>query len=153
MISTLNTYLIKNSSLSMIFLDDFKIFRMTLTRLTKKISTILLMNNWIVFVFALYVLTKLKRNCRWKKIISKNFKKLHDTWLSWFDSVKWIERFFENWKIERYSSWFAINSCLSERTKTYFLNESSMKLKINKKFLSNCITKTNIKIEKIFIDA
>ena len=35
----------------------------------------------------------------------------------------------------------------------YFLNESSMKLKINRKFWSNCMTKTSIKIEKTFIDA
>ena len=137
----------------MIFFDDLEILRMTLMKLTKRISTILSMNNWIVFVFVLYVLTKLKRNCRWKKIISKNLKESHDTWLFWSNSVKWIEKSFENSKIKRYSSWFAINNCLNERTRTYFLNESSMRLKINRKFLSNCMTKTNIKIEKIFIDA
>ena len=34
----------------------------------------------------------------------------------------------------------------------YFLNKSSIKLKINRKFWSNCMTKMNIKIEKTFIN-
>ena len=39
------------------------------------------------------------------------------------------------------------------QTKMYFLNKSSMKSKINKKFWNNCMTKTNIKIKKTFINA
>ena len=137
----------------MIFLDDFKIFRMTLTRLTKRISTISLMNNWIAFVFALWASVKLRKNCRWKKVISKSHKESRDIWLFWPDSMKWIERPFENSRIERCSFWFAISSCLSVRTRMYFLNESSMRSRINRRFWSNCMTKTNIKIEKTFIDA
>ena len=144
--------MIENILLSIIFLNDFKILWITLTKFTKKISTILSMNNWIVLMFILYMSTKLKRNCRWKKIISRNFKELHDIWLSWFNSVIWIEKSFENSKVKCYSFWFAINNCSSERIKTYFLNELSIKLKINRRFLNNCMIKTNIKIEKIFID-
>ena len=96
---------------------------------------------------------KLKKSCHWKKVILKNYKKSRDIWLFWFDLMKWIERFFANSKIERCSFWFAINSCLNVQIKMYFLNESSMKLKINKKFWNNCMTKANIKIKKTFIDA
>ena len=83
----------------------------------------------------------------------KNHKESRNIWLSWSDSVKWIEKSFINLKIERCSFWFAINNCLNVRTKMYFLNKSSMRLKINRKFWNNCMTKTNIKIEKTFIDA
>ena len=67
--------------------------------------------------------------------------------------MKWIERSFENSRIERCNFWFAINNCLNVQTRMYLLNESSMKSKINRKFWNNCMTKTNIKVEKIFIDA
>ena len=83
----------------------------------------------------------------------KSHKKSRDIWLFWSDSMKWIERSFANSKVERYNFWFAINSCLNVQTKMYFLNKSSMKLKISRRFWSNCMTKTNIKVEKTFIDA
>ena len=95
---------------------------------------------------------KLRKNCYWKKIILKNHKESRDIWLFWSDLMKWIERSFANSRIEYCNFWFAISSCLNVRIKMYFLNESSMRLKINRKFWSNCMTKTNIKIEKIFID-
>ena len=96
---------------------------------------------------------KLRKNCHWKKIILKSHKESRDIWLFWPDLMKWIERSFANSKIERCNFWFAINSCLNMQTRMYFLNESSMKLKINKRFWSNCMTKTNIKVKKTFIDA
>ena len=96
---------------------------------------------------------KLKKNCHWKKIILKSHKKSRDIWLFWSDSVKWIEKSFANLKIEHCNFWFAINSCLNVQIKMYFLNESLIRLKISRKFWSNCITKTNIKVKKIFIDA
>ena len=137
----------------MIFLDGFEISRMTLTRLTKRISTISLMNNWIAFVFVLWASVKLKKSCRWKRVISKNHKESRGIWLSWSGSVKWIEKSFENSKVERCSFWFAINSCLNVQTRMYFLSESSMRSRISRKFWSNCMTKTSIRIEKAFIDA
>ena len=104
-------------------------------------------------MFVLWASMKLKRNCHWKKIILKSHKKSRDIWLLWSDSMKWIKRFFANLKVERCNFWFAINNCLNVRTRMYFLNKSSMKLKISRRFWSNCIMKTNIKIEKTFIDA
>ena len=104
-------------------------------------------------MFVQWTSMKLKKNYHWKKIILRNHKKSRDIWLFWSDLMKWIERSFVNLKVERYSFWFAINNCLNVRTKMYFLNKLSMKLKINRKFWSNCMTKINIKIEKIFIDA
>ena len=146
-------YSTKNTQLRMIFLDDFEIFWMTLTRFTKKISTISLMNNWIAFVFALWASVKLRKNCHWKEVILRNHKESRDIWLFWSDSMKWIERFFANSKIECCSFWFAINNCLNVRTRMYFLNKLSMRLKISRRFWSNCMTKINIRIEKTFIDA
>ena len=96
---------------------------------------------------------KIKKKLLLKKIISKSYKESRDIWLFWFNSLKWIEKFFKNLKIKHYSFWFAINNCLNVQTKIYFLNESSMKLKISRKFWNNCMTKMNIKIKKIFINA
>ena len=145
-------YSTKNTQLRIIFFDDFKIFQITLTRFTKRISTISLMNNWIAFMFVLWTSMKLRKNCHWKKVILKNHKESRDIWLFWPDSMKWIEKFFINSRVERCNFWFAINNCLNIWTRMYLLNESSMKLKINKRFWNNCMMKMNIKIEKTFID-
>ena len=96
---------------------------------------------------------KLRKNCYWRRIILRNHKESRDIWLFWFNSMKWIERFFANSRIKRCNFWFIINSCLNVRIRMYFLNESLMRLKINRRFWNNCMTKTNIKIEKTFIDA
>ena len=128
-----NIYSTRNTQLLMIFLDDFKIFRITLIRFTKKISTISLINNWIAFIFILWTSMKLKRNCHWKKVISKNHKESRNIRLFWFDLMKWIERFFKSSRIECCSFWFAINNCLNKQTRMDFLNESSMRSKINRK--------------------
>ena len=104
-------------------------------------------------MFILWTSMKLKKNYHWKKIILRNHKKSRDIWLFWSDSMKWIEKSFANSKIECYNFWFAINNCLNMQTRMYFLNKSSMKLKISRKFWNNCMIKTNIKIKKIFIDA
>ena len=104
-------------------------------------------------MFALWTSIKLRKSCHWKKIILKNHKESRDIWLFWFDSMKWIEKSFANSKIKHCNFWFAINNCLNVQTRMYFLNELSMKLKISRKFWNNCMTKTNIKIEKTFIDA